>query len=162
MPNSRNELKAIAIGINDLLKGYVEIHNAVFRFSWRRMIPLPFIFEAIDFDDLRSRAKHILSELETCNQRIDSLIGETAQKESRFAHFLSEYCMALIETVCLLKKILYQLCLRSENSNEYRLSEYNSQCNLYKEAVNKYTTMGGRLNELYSEFNQSRSRDNIT
>ncbi|MDO8885653.1 hypothetical protein [Candidatus Oleimmundimicrobium sp.] len=154
MSDLKNELRLIAVEVNELLSRYIEIHNAVFKFSWRKIIPLPFVFKSINFNDLHSRAKQILSELEACNQQINSLIEDTTQKESRFAHFLSEYCGALIKTVSLLKEILHQLHLKSENSSKYNLSKYNKQCDLYNEAVNKYSSMGGRLNELYSEFNQ--------
>lgn len=152
MSDLKNELKSIAVEVNGLLGKYITIHDAVFKFSWRKIIPLPFIFKAIDFNNLHNQAKQILSELETCNQRIDTLIENTTQKERRFARFLSEYCMALIETVSLLKEILYQLYLKGENSNKYSLSEYNKQCALYKDAVSNYTSMGSQLNELYQEL----------
>jgi len=160
----RNELKSIAIEVNDLLTRYIKIHNDVFKFSWRRIIPLPFVFKSIDFNDVHAQAKQILSELEVCNERINNLIESTTKKESRFAHFLSEYSMALIETVSLLREILYQLYLKSQNLNEYSISEYNKGCDLYKKAVNKYHSMGSRLNELYAELNQfeSKSSEQIT
>jgi uncharacterized coiled-coil DUF342 family protein len=154
----KNELKSIAIKVNDLLSRYIGIHDVVFKFSWRKILPLPFIFKTTDFNSLHTQAKQIFSELKTCHEQIDDLIEKTAHKESRFAHFLSEYCIALIETVSLLKKILYQLYLKSQNSKEYGLGEYNKQCDLYKKAVNKYSNMGGRLNELYEEFNQFHSK----
>jgi len=154
----RNELKSIAIEVNDILSRYIEIHDDVFKFSWRKIIPLPFVFKSIDFNDVHTQVKQILSELETCNEQINGLIENIAQKESRFAHFLSEYCIALIETVSLLKEILYQLYLKSQNSNEYSLSEYNKHCDLYKKAVDKYSSMGNRLNELYAESNRFESK----
>ena len=152
MSDLKNELKSIAVEVNDLLDKYITIHDAVFKFSWRKIIPLPFIFKAIDFNSLHIQAKQILSELEACNQRIDTLIENTTQKERRFARCLSEYCMALIETVSLLKEILYQLYLKGESSNKYSLSEYNKQCALYKDAISNYTSMGNQLNELYQEL----------
>lgn len=158
MSGVKNELKSIAIKVNDLLSRYIGIHDVVFKFSWRKIIPLPFIFKTTDFNSLHIQAKQIFSELETCHEQIDDLIEKTAHKESRFAHFLSEYCISLIETVSLLKKILYQLYLKSQDSKEYGLGEYNKQCNLYKKAVNKYSNMGGRLNELYAEFNRFKSK----
>jgi len=98
---------------------------------------------------LQSCAEQILSQLETCNQQIDNLIESLTQKERDFAHFLSGYCMTLIETVSLLRGILHQLHLKSQGSGKYSLAEYNSQFDLYKTAVDKYTTMGTQLNELY-------------
>jgi len=146
------EIKLIATEINGLLNRYIEIHNSVFKFSWRKAIPLPFFFKPINFDSLHNKAEQILSELSSSNKRITLLLEYINQKESHFAHFLSEYCTALMETVSLLKRILYQLYLKSENSNEYNLDEHNKMLKLYKEAVNRYSAMGSRLNELYIEF----------
>ena len=154
MSDLKNELKLIAVEVNELLNRHIKIHNAVFKFSWRKIIPLPFIFKAIDFNGLHNNVKQILYELETYNKRIDTLIEDIAQKESRFAYFLSEYCMALIETISLLKEILYQLYLKSKNSTDYNLTEHNKMIKLYEETVNKYSSMGSRLNKLYSEFIQ--------
>lgn len=152
MLESKEELKLIAVGVNEILSRYIKIHDATFKFSFRKIIPLPFIFKPIDFGCLHSEAEQILSQLETYNQQISDLIGALAEKESRFARFLSEYCVALIDTVSLLKGILQQLCLKSEGSGRYSLAEYNRQCDLYKTAVYKYTTMGDHLNDLYQEM----------
>ena len=154
MRNARNELKSIAIEVNSLLSRYVVIHDAVFKFSLRKAIPLPFIFKAIDFGDLHSQTEQIIAELETYNQETEVIMQKATQDERRFVLSLSEYCMALIKTVSLLKDILYQLYLKSENLTGYRLSEYNKQCDSYKKAVSEYHSLGGRLNELYSEFVQ--------
>ena len=152
MSELKRKLKLIAVEVNELLSRYIEINDDIFKFSWRKIIPLPFIFKPIDFVHLHSRTKQILSQLETCSQQINSLIEDLVQEESHFAHFLSEYCMALIETVSLLKEIIYHLRLKSEGSEKYSLTEHNKQCNLYKNAVDKYRTMGNQLNELYQEI----------
>jgi len=152
MSGARKKLKSIAVEINTLLSKYIEIHDALFKFSWRKIIPLPFIFRPIDFDHLHGCAGQILSQLETCNQQVNSLAEELTQKENRFAGFLSEYCMTLIETVSLLEGILHQLQLKSEHSKGYSLAEHNKQCALYEKAVDKYMTMGDQLNELYQEI----------
>lgn len=152
MSESKEELKLIAVEVNELLSRYIEIHDVVFKFSWRKIMPLPFIFKPIDFGYFQSGAEQILSQLETCNQQIDNLIEGLKQKERDLAHFLSEYCTILIETVSLLKGILHQLHLKSQGSGKYSLAEYNRQCDLYKNAVDKYSAMGDQLNELYQEI----------
>lgn len=149
MSESKEVLKLIAVQINELLGKYIEIHDAVFKLSWRKIIPLPFIFKRVDFGHLHTGAEQILSQLGTCDQRINNLTEGLTQQENRFAHFLSEYCVALIETVSLLRGILDQLHLKSEDSGRYSLTEYNRECDLYKNAVDKYSAMGNQLNELY-------------
>lgn len=152
--NTKNELDEIALKINNLLSEYIIIHDEVFKFSWRKIIPLPFIFKAINFHDLHEKADKVLNNLEQCNDDLSRILSEVSDKESRFAHFLSEYCLVLTNTVSLLKEMLYQLYLKSENSGDYNLSKHNSLSKEYDEAVRKYYSMGNRLNELYTEFNQ--------
>jgi len=152
--NTKNEHNAIALRINNLLSEYIIIHDEVFKFSWRKIIPLPFIFKVINFHDLHEKADEILNNLEKCNDDISRILSEVSDKESRFAHFLSEYCLALTNTVSLLKEMLYQLYLKSKNSGDYSLSKHNSLSKEYDKAVKKYYSMGNRLNELYTEFNQ--------
>lgn len=149
MSELEQELKLIAVEVNVLLSRYIEIHDTVFKFSWRKIIPLPFIFKPIDFGYLQSGAEQILSQLETCNQQINNLMEGLMHKQRDFAHFLSEYCVTLIETISLLRGILHQLHLKSQGSGKYSLTEYNRQCDLYKNAVVKYSATGDQLNELY-------------
>jgi len=157
--NTKNELNNIATEINRLLSEYIEIHNEVFKFSWRKIIPIPFIFKAIDFKGLQSKAGKILITLENSNELIAQLLTKVSSDQSCFAHFLSEYCLALIETVSIFEKMLFQLYLKSQNSGDYSLSEHNKLSKGYEEAVRKYYSMGNRLNELYSEFNQPQRQE---
>jgi len=152
--NTKNELNEMALTVNHLLSEYIIIHDEIFKFSWRKIIPLPFIFKAIDFRSLHEKADKILNNLEQCNVDISKILNEIQNSESRFAHFLSEYCLALTNTVSLLKEMLHQLDLKSENSGDYSLSKHNKLLKEYDEAVQKYYSMGNRLNELYTEFNQ--------
>ena len=75
------DLRQIAVEINGLLSRYVEVHDAIFQFSWRKIIPLPFIFRPIDFGHLNGRTEQILSQLEVCNQQISSMAEDLTQRE---------------------------------------------------------------------------------
>jgi hypothetical protein len=147
------ELNLIVVRINALLTQYIEIHDVAFKFSLRKIIPLPFIFKAIDFDSLCYQPEKIKTELNTCNQQICYLI-ENGLNKNRFTYFLSEYCQALVVAVSLLRGILHQLYLKSQHSCEYTWGKYDEQIKLYDKAMNKYTTMGNDLNRLYAEFNR--------
>jgi len=149
MINLRNELTLIAMEIHELLNKYIIIHDAVFKFSLREIIPLPFIFNPIDFYSLHDESKNIISELETCNNQIDNLKKEIVEDDRQFINILSEYCVALIETVSLLNKIIFRLYLKGERSNRYSWWEYNKHCNLYKNSVKKYKIIGHKINEFF-------------
>ena len=45
MPDLPEEL----IRANAILREYVAIHDAIFKFSWRKTLPIPGIFKATDF-----------------------------------------------------------------------------------------------------------------
>ena len=45
MPDLPEEL----IRANAILREYVAIHDAIFKFSWRKAIPIPGLFKATDF-----------------------------------------------------------------------------------------------------------------
>lgn len=152
--DTKNKLNETALKINSLLSEYIVIHDEVFKFSWKRIIPLPLIFKTINFHDLHEKVGKILDNLKQCNDIISELLGEVSGMESRFAHFLLEYCLALIDTVITLKEILYQLYLKSENSGDYSFSKHHKLSKEYNEAVKKYYSIGNRLNDLYTEFNQ--------
>jgi hypothetical protein len=143
------ELKLIAVQVDGLLSRYIEINDAIFKFSWRKIIPLPFVFKPIDFGQLHYLAGEILSQLFVCDQQLRMLREDLTENEGLFADCLSEYCSTLIETVSLLKGITYQLNLKSERPEEYSLTEYQLQSRLYHDAVDKYTAMGDQLDELY-------------
>jgi hypothetical protein len=151
--NLKKELNLIAVRINALLTQYIEVHDVVFKFSLRKIIPLPFIFKATDFSSLHCRAEQIIIELNTCDQQICNFI-ENGLSGERFAHFLLKYCQALVNAVSLLRVILHQLYLKSQHLCEYTWKEYDKQVKLYDKAVSVYTTMGDELNILYAGFNR--------
>src|SRR5437867_946404 len=99
----KTELLQIASDVNRILMSYVAIHDAMFKFNWRHIIPLPFIFKAIDYPVLQSQAVAVLTQLRNCESNLKDL-GHRAdtlnmsEQETHFLHFLSEYVLALIET----------------------------------------------------------------
>jgi len=152
MSDFKNELILIALEVNGLLKRYIDIRNTVFKFSWRSIIPLSFIFKPIDFASWGNKATQILTELETCQQQIDTILQDATQEEMRFGRQLSDYCMALIQTLSLLRKILHHLFLKSHNLEEYKKSEYHKHMDAYDQSIKNYAVKGDLLNEAYSEF----------
>lgn len=152
--NTKYELNETALKINNLLSKYIIIHDEVFKFSWRKIIPLPFIFKTMNFLDLHEKANEIMNNLKQCNDAVNRILSEASDQESRFAYFLSEYCLSLINTVSRLKGMLYQLYLKSENSGDYNLLKHNSLSAEYKKAVREYQNMGARLNKLHTEFSK--------
>ena len=61
---NNQQLVEISLTVNNLLLQYIKIHNNIFKFSLRRIIPIPFIFKAIDFETHGRETENILSQLE--------------------------------------------------------------------------------------------------
>lgn len=149
MPDQMSELKLIAIRTDRLLRRYIEIHDAVYKFSWRKIVPLPFIYKPIDFSSLNSQLKEILLELQEDVQAISHLLEVTQGQESHFGNVLLEYGEALIQAISFLEEITYLLTLKSNGSRDYSYTEHNEKCELYANAVSRYVSIGNELNDLY-------------
>ena len=152
MSNQISELKFVAVEIDRLLRRYVAIHDVIFKFSWRKIIPLPFIFKPIDFSSLNSRLRELLSELKDYTQEVSSLLEVTKEQESHFGTVLLTYCKALIQTISLLEEITYLLALKSNGSNKYNLKEHHEKCDLYNKSVSRYVSIGNQMNDLYQRL----------
>jgi hypothetical protein len=152
MSNQISELKFVAVEIDRLLTRYIKIHDVVFKFSWRKIIPLPFIFKPIDFSGLNNQLKEISSEFEKCTQKITCLLDVTKEHESNFGNFLLTYCKALIQTVSLLEEITFLLALKGEGSNKYDWKKHHKKCDEYNKAVSNYMSIGDQLNDLYHKL----------
>ena len=136
----------------------MEINDEIFRSSWRKIIRLPLIFKAVDYDRLIGSTEEILSQLEVCYQQLCDLGNNLSESENLLADFLSQYCSAFMESVSLLKGIIHQLNLKSKRSDKYSQMEHQQQCRLYNDAVNKYIAMSDRLNKLYRDVGLPCSR----
>ena len=128
----------------------------IFKFSWRKIIPLPFIFKPIDCTGLNRLLRELLSELKDYTQELSSLLEVTNEQESQFANVLLTYCEALIQTISLLEEITHLLALKSKGSNKYNLKEHNEKCELYNSSVSRYVSIGGQMNDLYQRLYGSR------
>ena len=93
MPDLPEEL----IRANAILCEYVTIHDAIFKFSWRKAIPIPGLFKATDFGAHFRNLSRLASELAAISL---ALKAETESLES--SH---QYTAALFEAVQALREI---------------------------------------------------------
>ncbi|MFQ5800055.1 MAG: hypothetical protein ACE5H0_15365 [Bacteroidota bacterium] len=118
---------------------------------------MPFIFKAIDYPLLQNQAVAVLAqlrdhELALNNLRLTTDSFNLPEQETHFLHFMSEYVLALIETVLRFETMLNELRKKAEDPSSYKYSEYRRHLKRYQEAVATYLSMGGRLNELYHQL----------
>ena len=142
--------QALAHQINDTLSVYVTVHDAIFVFSLRKILPIPWLFEPIDYcaheQTLRSlsiRLNHITG--------MDFLDARpTSEAEKEFLAALLNYALALQDTINKLANISTNLCRKSLGKSVYRYPSYRADVREYDASVEKYSTLGVQLNGLYA------------
>jgi hypothetical protein len=141
MPDLPEEL----IRANDILGKYVAIHDAIFKFSWRKSLPIPGLFKATDFGAHYRDLDRLASKL--------AAISEKSKAESGSLEGFPQYAAALLESIQFLREICRRFYEQSQGAlSKYPMAEYNANVKTYEGLVNKCQELGAALNQyLHSE-----------
>ena len=82
----------------------------MFKFSIRKIIPLPFIFKRIDNGKLWGVGEGILTKLQIIKQNVE-LLNSTASEQDKIINFMIEYTNIFIEAQLALNKICETIVL---------------------------------------------------
>jgi hypothetical protein len=128
------------IRVNRLLGEYVAIHDAIFKFSWRRTVPIPGIFKATDFGahfkDLNRLASKLAATLSVLEEESGPLEGS------------HQYATALLEAIQALRKMCKRLHEKSQGDiGTYPMAEYNADLKTYEGLMNRCQELGIALNQ---------------
>ena len=131
------------IRVHAILEEYLAIHDAIFKFSWRKAIPIPGIFKPIDcgrhFRDLGLLG----CELERVSREL--------QRDPDAPDVVHSYAVALFQTIEFLREMCGRLYEKSQgNIAAYPMSDYNSDVQQYNQLVAKYRAVGMALNQQVS------------
>lgn len=148
--DKNNEIITISIALNELLDKYITIHDEIFKFSLRKITPIPFIFKAINYDELFNKTTEMLFEIKQYYKKIKIIMDSDFVDNKCYPKLLSEYCLALINTLNILLEIISNLSKKIENPNIYSASEYKKRTEEYFKSIEKYQFLGNKLNELYN------------
>jgi hypothetical protein len=134
MPDLPEEL----IRANAILGKYVAIHDAIFKFSWRKTLPIPGLFKAIDFGAHCKDLGRLASQLAAISS---ALKAESGSLE------VYQYTAALLEAVQALREICGRFYEKSQGDlSTYPMTEYNANLKTYEGLMNKCQTLGVALN----------------
>ena len=150
--DNKQQITEISVKVNDILLQYVAIHDDVFKTSVRKIIPLPFLFKAINFQAHHGEIEKVLSQLEESKTVISRIFSQCDSAQKEFLELLSQYVVALIETVKRLKIVLGRLYAKSERLASYDWKQYKEELAQYQSAVQEYVSLGKQLNELYDRI----------
>ena len=128
------------IRANTILGEYVAIHDAIFKFSWRKTLPIPGLFKTTDFGAHFRDLDRLASKLAVISARL--------QAESGSLESSHQYTAALLETIQALREICRRFYEQSQgNFNKYPMAEYNANLKIYEGLVNKCQELGVALNQ---------------
>lgn len=150
------QIVEFSLSVNDLLSQYIEIHDDIFKTSIRRIIPIPGIFKAIDFEGHLTKSEHIGLVLANRQAEILSLIIRSEGLEREYLDLLNTYVEKLIETVGHLKVVLRALYAKSRSfkDSNYDWSNYKEDLARYEQSVDDYLAIGGILNDSFQRLNR--------
>lgn len=134
MPDPPEEL----IRANAIHGKYVAIHDAIFKFSWRKTLPIPGLFKAIDYGAHSKDLGRLASKLAAISS---ALKAESGSLEAY------QYTAALLEAVQALRQICRRYHEKSQgNVRTYPMAEYNANLKTYEGLMNKCQALGVALN----------------
>ena len=135
MPDLPDEL----IRINAILHEYVAIHDAIFKFAWRKAIPIPGLFKPTDFGTHFKDLSRLASKLAT--------ISSALKADPEALKGTHEYAAALLESVQALRNICGRFYEKSQGHvSKYPMAEYNADLKIYEGLVNRCQEFGIALN----------------
>jgi len=141
MPDLPDEL----IRANAILGEYVAIHDAIFKFSWRKTLPIPGIFKATDFGAHFKDLNRLASKLAPISSRLEA---EPGSSESY------QYTAALLEAIQALREICKRFHEKSQGDlSKYPMAEYNANLKIYESLMNKCQELGFALNQRLHDEN---------
>ena len=136
MPDLPKEL----IRANAILREYVAIHDAIFKFSWRKTLPIPGIFKATDFGARFRDLGRLASEL--------AALSSALKAESGSLEGSHQYAAAVLESVQALREICGRFYEKSQGDlSKYPMAEYNANLKTYEGLMNKCQELGVALNQ---------------
>lgn len=146
-----NELRQAGISINNILTRYIQIHDAIFKFSLKKILPLPFAFKKIDFENLFLDTKDLLGELtEIRFKLLESRLLDTNNKE--FYETVIPYVENFREILQLLSYISLSLSKKINDPKSYQFSEYQKSIAEYNELRELHQKMGQNLNIIFNKI----------
>jgi hypothetical protein len=134
--------------VGRILNDYIAIHDDIFGGGFlrnlRRMIPIPGIFQPIDFDRHDRDVGALAQELEAVKDRIG-----VDDPPAQLADLLARYCHALMNALRQLERISRKLGARKDDRSSYKDREYNADLTDYEEAIVAYRSMGEHVNRAF-------------
>ncbi|MGB3194013.1 MAG: hypothetical protein WBC39_01830 [Phycisphaerae bacterium] len=122
-----------------ILSQYVAVHDEIFKFSWRKVLPIPGIFKPIDYGRHHSQLTSLSTRLERVLESLRRIPDAPA--------IFPVYVAALLDTVAYLRDMCQKLYEKSQGDMaSYSKEAYRRDVDTYHELVNAYRSLGAQVN----------------
>ena len=126
--------------VNAILSEYVVIHDEIFKFSWRKALPIPGLFKPTDYGAHSKTLDRLASKLVTVSAALKAGSGTL---EGAW-----QYTEALLEAIRALREICRRFYEQGHGEFvKYPMAEYNADLKAYENLVNKCQEFGVVLNQ---------------
>ncbi len=136
-----HELPDELLKVHGILEQYVQIHDKIFKASWRKVIPIPGVFKSINFEKHATDLSRLILDLEKIS----------SQGQQKLPSIFHEYVTALFNAILSLKDICKKLNYHGQKVESYPYHRYKKDVEAYNLLVANYRNLGHRLNEYMRE-----------
>lgn len=143
MDSSAEKITKLILCVHDLLHRYIRVHDEIFKFSLRKIIPIPGIFKRIEYLQHFEDLYFILEELDGVLDQAEA----SSDIPMFLAAMLSTYLHALRETILELREMCGRLYEKAQGSTTYSHEAYKQDLQHYEALVLRYKQAGADLNE---------------
>lgn len=148
------QITLLAYQVNDILSRYIVVHNAIFKFSIRKLLPISGLFEAIDYGSHHHELDDLHSDLAGILVAIPDVRTSQPASSSREAFLvtLAEHTDALSDSIAKLRDMCGHLYRKSQGATDYSWGTYRRDVKAYEASVLHYMALGEHLNSLWAQL----------
>lgn len=143
--DSSQHIEFIALEVGEIMHNFVDIHNHLFRFSLRRVIPIPGFFQTPQYDEflqivdmLRGHLTNLENELPKDSTKVPEMLSATRDYVRSVQHSLSTF-----------NHMCSKLSQKAKGTKKYSKEEYQLDRSAYLEAEGKRTRHGKMMNAIF-------------
>jgi len=131
--------------LDRILSDYLKIHNSIFKFNLRKLIPIPFIFKRIDYLKHANQCEALIKEL----TEIRIIYRSRSEDGSDFYKLIDDYIIKLESTII----ILHEICKKfNDNTWSYTYNYYKKDIQRYEATRTQYVALGRELNKYIKDL----------
>ena len=150
IPNN-DETLLLARRVNDMLKSYMAVQDALFKPSLRKILRIPGIYRPVDYEGNLRTLSALLKDLAAIKTAIRHEDRDAANPEGKFLGVLRGYVSLMFSAVEKLSCICGRLHERSRGGT-YGKEEYRGDMTELREIQKKHLASGVVLNEMIRKF----------